>query len=487
MIIKSDLNFKEVLHLIGLLLGIEGLFMLISFPFSLLQGGSAEWSLVYSFLITSGSGATIWFLTKDKEPISMNPREGFAIVAFTWLSISLFGSLPYLISGSIPGFTDAFFETMSGFTTTGSSVITDIEGLPKGILFWRSMTHWLGGMGIIVLTIAILPLLGIGGFQLYAAEMPGLTKDKLHPRIADTAKRLWAIYVILTMAETTLLMFGGMDLFDGLCHSFATMATGGFSTKNDSITGFSPFVQYTITIFMFLASTNFTLHYFALHGRLREVWRSEEFRKYLYLVLAFTVVIALVRFLHGNIPAEQAFRDSVFQVVSIVSTTGFVTSDYLLWPASLWFLIFLLMFVGGMAGSTGGGIKVVRQLLLIKNASLELKRTIHPHAIIPVRLDGKPLTQETIYKVMAFFQIYILTFVIGAVTLSLLGVDFETAIGASISSLGNIGPGLGLVGPAGNYAPIPGFGKWVLSALMLLGRLELFTVLILFSPAFWRR
>lgn len=487
MLSKIELNLKLIFHVIGLLLVIEGLFMLASFPFSFLQGGRAEWALIYSFLATSGVGSVIWLNTRTEGNKSVNMREGFAIVSLNWVIISLFGTLPYLISGAIPDFTDAFFETMSGFTTTGSSVVTDIEGLPRGILFWRSMTHWIGGMGIIVLTVAVLPLLGIGGFQLYAAEMPGLTKDKLHPRITDTAKRLWAIYVLLTGTESVLLMFGGMDLFDSLCHSFATMATGGFGTKNDSIAGFSPFVHYTISIFMFLAATNFTLHYFALHRRFREIWRSEEFRKYLYLLLAFTAVIATVKIFQTELPVEKEIRDSLFQVVSIVSTTGFVTTDYMIWPSSLWFLIFLLMFVGGMAGSTGGGIKVVRQLLLIKNASLELKRTIHPHAIIPVRLDNKPLPQETIYKVMAFFQIYILVFVIGATSLSLLGLDFETAIGASISSLGNIGPGLGTVGAFGNYSQVPTLGKWVLSILMMLGRLELFTVLILFSPAFWRR
>jgi trk system potassium uptake protein TrkH len=484
---KTELNLRLVFNILGLLLCIESLFMLVSFPFSFLQGGDASWELIYSFLITAGSGGILWSFTRLEKRDIINLREGFAVVSFTWLFMALFGTLPFLLSGTIPSFTDAFFETMSGFTTTGSSVLTDIEALPKGILFWRSMTHWIGGMGIIVLTVAILPLLGIGGFQLYAAEMPGVTKEKLHPRITGTAKRLWAIYIMLTLAETAFLMFGGMDLFDGLCHSFATMATGGFSTKNTSIAGFSPYIQYVITVFMFLAGTNFTLHYFALHGRFREVWKSEEFRKYLGLVLLFTLVITAVKVFQSYQEAGTAFRAAIFQVVSIITTTGFVTSDYLLWPSSLWFLIFLLMFVGGMAGSTGGGIKVVRQVLLVKNASLELKRTIHPNAIIPVRLNGKPLPQETIFKVMAFFQIYILVFVIGAMVLSLLGMDFETAIGASIASIGNIGPGLGSVGPVGNYAHIPVFGKWILALLMMMGRLELFTVLILFTPAFWRR
>jgi trk system potassium uptake protein TrkH len=317
--------------------------------------------------------------------------------------------------------------------------------------------------------------------------MPGVTKDKLHPRVTGTAKRLWAIYVIMTLVQTGLLMLGNMNLFDSLCHAFGTMATGGFSTQNDSIAGYSPYIQYVIIIFMILAGTNFTLHYFAIHGRFRQVIRNEEFRKYIYLLLIFSIVITVVLIFQAGLNGEKAFRDATFQVVSIVTTTGYATSDYLVWPSNLWFLIFLLMFVGGMAGSTGGGIKVVRQLLLFKNASKELRRAIHPQGIIPVRLNHEAVSQDIIFKVMAFFQIYILIFVFGAVILSLMGLDFETAIGASIASLGNIGPGIGKVGPVGNYAFIPDAGKWLLSLMMLLGRLELFTVLIFISRSFWKR
>jgi trk system potassium uptake protein TrkH len=342
-------------------------------------------------------------------------------------------------------------------------------------------------MGIIVLSVAILPFLGIGGMQLYMAEMPGVKKDKLHPRITDTAKRLWGIYVLLTFVETALLMFGGMDLFDGLCHAFGTVATGGFSTKNASIAEFSPYIQYVIIAFMVFAGTNFTLHYLALHGRIKEVWKNEEFRKYLYLIGSVTLVITLLMiFLHEG-DVETSIRATLFQVVSIVTTTGYITSDYLVWPGNLWLLIFALMFIGGMAGSTGGGVKVVRQLLLFKNGAQELKRAIHPHGIIPVRLNHEAVPQEIIFKVMAFFQLYIVILLLGSVVMALLGLDFETAIGASIATLGNIGPGLGEVGPVGNYAFIPGFGKWFLSFMMLLGRLELFTILILLSKAFWTK
>ncbi|MCK9401433.1 MAG: TrkH family potassium uptake protein [Bacteroidales bacterium] len=487
MIGKAEIDLKQIINLIGFFLVVEGIFMLSGLPFSLYYHEEPAFTLLLSFLITSGSGGVIWYFTRRKSKDTINKREGFLVVSLTWVTISLFGTLPFIISGTIPSFTDAFFETMSGFTTTGASILTDVEILPRGILFWRSMTHWIGGMGIIVLSVAVFPFLGIGGMQLYSAEMPGVTKDKLHPRITETAKILWGIYVVLTLVETGLLMLGGMTLLDSLCHSFGSMATGGFSTKNTSLGGYSSYIQYIIVIFMILAGTNFTLHYLALHGKLKQIWRNEEFRKYLYILGGVSLVITMFLVWKTGMGWEKAFRDALFQVVSIVTTTGYFTSDYLVWPGALWFFIFLLMFIGGMAGSTGGGIKVVRQLLLFKNVGKELKRAIHPQGVIPVRMNHEAVPQEIIYKVMAFFQLYILIFIFGAMFLSFLGLDFETAIGASISALGNIGPGLGNVGPVGNYAFIPATGKWLLSFLMLLGRLELFTVLILITPSFWKR
>jgi len=487
MIGKSEINVWQVVNILSILLVFEGFFMLLGLPFSIYYQEKHALALLWSALITAGTGGLAWLLTKGNLDEDINKREGFLLVSLAWIIISLFGTLPYLLSGSIASFTDAFFETASGFTTTGASILTDVEVLPKGIHFWRSMTHWVGGMGIIVFTVALLPFFGIGGMQLFAAEMPGITKDKLHPRITGTAKRLWGIYVLFTFILTGLLMFGGMDLWDSLCHAFATMATGGFSTKNTSLAGYSPYIQYIITLFMFLAGMNFTLHYFALRGRFRPVWRNEEFRKYIYIVGSFTLVIAVVLIFRDQTNPEKLFRDSLFQVVSIVTTTGFATTDYLLWPGALWFLIFLLMFVGGMSGSTGGGIKVVRHLLLFKNAGKELKRAIHPQGIIPVRLNREAVSQDIVYKVMAFFQLYILVFIAGAIVLSILGLDFESSVGASISCLGNIGPGLGKVGPVGNYAFIPDAGKWTLSLLMILGRLELFTLLVLTSMSFWKR
>ncbi len=483
---RVEINFRLIFRIIGFLLMIEGAFMMTGLPFSFLYADSSGLSLLYASLITFTTGAFLHFTLKNGHK-NISKREGYLIVTLTWVCTSVFGSLPFIFSGAIPNITDAFFETMSGFTTTGASILNDIEAVPKDILFWRSMTHWIGGMGIIVLSVAILPVLGIGGMQLFVAEMPGPTPDKLHPRITQTAKRLWGIYVLLTFAETVLLMFGGMDIFEALCHAFGTMATGGFSTQNDSVTSFSPYIQYIIIVFMVLAGTNFTLHYYALMGKFGQVWKNEEFKYYLSILFFVTLIISVSIIIISNTNAEQAIRDSLFQVVSILTTTGYVTSDYLLWPGILWFIIFLLMFIGGSAGSTGGGMKIIRQLLLLKNSALELKRSLHPNAIIPVKYNQKSVSGEIIYKVMAFFFIYMLIFAFGTMVMTILGLDFETSIGATIATLGNIGPGLGDVGPTGNYAAIPAFGKWFLSFLMLLGRLELFTVLIIFAPSFWKK
>ncbi|MEA3504317.1 MAG: potassium transporter TrkG [Bacteroidota bacterium] len=494
---QNKINYSIIAKIIGILLSIEGLFILLSLPFSiyfatpdystihLFESDKGFWPLIISGLITIATGLIIFFAFRNASS-SLTKKEGFVIVTFSWIIISIFGALPLYLSSTTPTITDAFFETISGFTTTGSSILNDIEIVPKGILFWRSMTHWIGGMGIIVLSLAILPIFGIGGMSLFVAEVPGPTPDKLHPRIAATAKRLWGIYVLLTFIETALLMFGGMDLFDGLCHAFGTIATGGFSTQNASVADYSPYIQYVIIVFMILAGTNFTLHYLALHGNLKETIKNEEYRYYMLIILVFSAIIATVLILNTGTEIEASVRNSLFQVVSIVTTTGFVTDNYLLWPNYLWMLIFLLMFIGGNAGSTGGGIKVIRQLLIIKNSFLELKRLVHPNAIIPVRLNDIAVPKNIIFNILAFVILYFFIFAISIIIMSVIGLDYQTSIGAVAASLGNIGPGLGSVGPICNYSDIPDVGKWFLSFLMLLGRLELFTVLILFSPAFWK-
>lgn len=482
---RQLINKAVIIRVLSFLMIVESIFMLSGLPFAIYYG-EPGWPLIYAASITGIIGFGLWFTIRPDLKKGIGKREGYLIVALSWVVTSAFGALPFIFSGAISSYTDAFFETISGFTTTGASILNDIESLPKNILYWRAMTHWMGGMGIIVLTVAILPFLGIGGMQLLVAEMPGITPDKLHPRITQTAKRLWGIYVLLTFAEILLLWGGEMNFFDSVCHAFATMATGGFSTKNDSIAGFAPYTQYVITFFMILAGTNFTLHYMTLHGKFKTVWRNQEFKVYIWLISIITIIITIGLIIYDNTYVEKAFRDALFSVVSILTTTGFASTDYLLWPSFVWIFIFILMFVGGSAGSTGGGIKIVRLLLLFKNSWIELKRAIHPNAIIPVKFNGKAVSSQIIFNVMAFFLIYAISFAAGTMVISILGWDFETSVGASIACLGNIGPGIGGVGPVENYSFFGPVAKWFLSFLMLLGRLELFTVLIVLSPAFWK-
>jgi trk system potassium uptake protein TrkH len=427
-------------------------------------------------------------------------REGYIIVTFGWIFMALSGALPYVISESIPSFTNAFFETMSGYTTTGASILNDIESIPKGILFWRSLTHWIGGMGIIVLAIAILPLLGIGGMQLFTAESPGPSADKLKPRIRDTAKRLWLIYVSYTLAETILLWVAGMSLFDAINHSFSTLSTGGFSTKNASLAFWNdnPIIQYIVIIFMLLAGSNFVLSYFAFKGKISRVLHDDEFKWYMIFIAVFTAISALIVYFQADVSissidhpmvwgeGESAFRHSLFQVLTVITTTGFVSADYTMWTPFLTILYFGLFFLGGSAGSTAGGVKVMRHIIMIRNGITEFRRTLHPNAILPVRFNGKSISKEIVFNILGFFILYMLSFIIGSVGLAALGLDFETAIGGAASSLGNIGPAFGALSPVNNFDMLPDFGKWWTSFLMLIGRLELFTVLIILTPFFWR-
>jgi len=470
----------------GILLMIESFFLLISMLISLIYGGSDLFSFFISMLISASVGFLSYILTlKSKKKLAR--REAYIICFLVWVIFSLFGSLPFYFSGHIPFYTDAFFETMSGFTTTGASILNDIESLPKGLLFWRSLTQWMGGMGIILMSLAILPILGIGGMQLFIAEVPGPTLDKLHPRIKETAKRLWGIYILFTFLEVIFLMFGGMSLFDSVCHSFTTMATGGYSNYNTSLINVSPYIQSVVIIFMFIAGTNFSLSFFALNGKFNKIWKNEEFRYYFAFTLLFTFVISAVLMQNGKQSLGKSFLDSLFQVVSLMTTTGYATADYLSWGHFPIVICFIVMFFGGSAGSTGGGIKIVRILLILKNSALELKRLIHPSAIIPLRLNKKVVRPEIFTNILAFLVLYILIFVMGTLAMSILGSDLDTAMGATIASLGNIGPGIGDVGPMSNFSEISFVGKWILSLLMLMGRLELFTVLVIFSPYFWKK
>lgn len=481
------LNHRTIIRILGLILITEGFFMWLALPVSLIFGEKDFVQFLLSGAITIFVGMAA-YLPVRKTDLEVNRRDGYVIVTGAWILFSLFGTLPFLLTRSIPNFTDAFFETISGFTTTGASILNNIEELSHAVLFWRSLIQWLGGMGIILLTLLLLPFLGIGGMQLFLAEVPSPTPDKLHPHVKDTAKRLWLIYLVFTFVETLLLWAGEMDLYDSICHSLTTMATGGYSTKQASIAYWnSPYIHYVITLFMFLAGTNFTLAYFGMHGQFRKIWRNEEFKWYLGFIGGFALLITLGLFFTTGGGFEPAFRNAIFQTVSIITTTGYVTVDYLQWAPWLIVLIFILMFFGGSAGSTGGGPKIMRIVIMLKNSTQELKRMIHPNAVIPVRLNKMAVEESVVTSVLAFIAFYGIIAVISMAVMSILGNDLNTSIGAVAATLGNIGPGIGKVGPALNFSEIHVAGKWFLSFLMLVGRLELFTVLVLFSPMFWRR
>ncbi|MDG1967776.1 MAG: potassium transporter TrkG [Flavobacteriaceae bacterium] len=495
----SKLNRKLIFHILGLLLMFNGFAMLISAFVSYLtnDGVLNEMTIVSLLVIFFG---WLFMIVSKKNERKINKRDAYFVVVLGWLVMIFSGTLPYVVTDSISSFSNIFFETMSGYTTTGSTIINDIDALPKSIIFWRSMTHWLGGMGIIVLAIAILPLLGIGGMQLFTAEAPGLTGDKIHPRISDTAKRLWLIYVGLTFLETILLTFAGMSFFDAINNSMSNIASGGFSSKNESI-GFwndNPLIQYIVIFFMFLAGTNFILIYFGLTGKFKKIFQDTEFKWYVSFICAFVFISTLILFFQVNLSStevyhpevlgkfESSFRHSLFQVVAIVTTTGFVTGDFISWTPFLTMLFFGIMFLGGSSGSTSGGVKVLRHLILIKNGFLEFKRSLHPNAIFPLRHNNHVVEKPIIIHVLAFFILYLILFIIGAGVLSALGLDFVSAIGGAASSLGNVGPALGTLGPISNFDSLPEIGKYWCAFLMLVGRLELFTVLIFFTPYFWK-
>lgn len=491
------LNLRIVVHVMGVLLLCNGVFMLFASGVSALYREPQSVGIGLAATTTIILGMASMYFTRVHR-IEVKKRDGYLIVTGGWIFLTLTGLLPYMFTGATASLTDAFFETISGYTTTGATIFDSIESLPRGILFWRSLTHWIGGMGIIVLAIAILPLLGIGGMQLFAAEAPGLGGDKLHPRITDTAKRLWLIYVVYTIAETLLLMAAGMSPFDAVNHAFSTMSTGGFSTRDSSVAFWNdqPLVQYIIMVFMFLAGTNFVVSYYMFTRQYDRARRDQEFRAYVSFIVAFTLLVCIALFsaqsLDWTAPQtwgirESQFRHALFQVLSVITTTGFVTVDFTSWGSFLMVFFFGLMFIGGSSGSTSGGVKVIRHLLIIKNGMLEFKRSLHPRAVIPVRYNKRSVSEQISYNVTGFFVLYMLIFLIGSLGLGLMGMDFISAIGGAASSLGNVGPALGVLNPVSTYSVLGDTAKWWCGGLMLLGRLELFTVLILFSPDFWKR
>jgi len=461
------------------------------------QDGVAFEITLAAFLVLS-IGALFMLFGRQHEK-QIQKREGYLIVSIGWILMAVSGTIPYLLTGTFTDFASSFFEAMSGYTTTGASVLNDIEVLPKGVLFWRSTTHWIGGMGIIVLAIAILPFLGIGGIQLFTAEAPGPGGDKLHPRITDTAKRLWLIYVVYTCLETLLLWLAGMSFFDAINHAMSTVSTGGFSTKNSSIAFWNdqPLIQYIISFFMLLAGTNFVLSYFIFTRKFQKIIADEEFKVYLSFILVFTLLATVVILNQESMAVlgnsfswtqiETSFRAALFQVIAVITTTGFVSADFTQWTPFLTVVFFGLMFLGGSSGSTSGGVKVVRHMLMIKSGFLEFKRALHPNAIIQARYNNKTVSDSIAYNILGFFILYMLSFIIGAVGFGSLGINFESAVGLSASTLGNVGPALGDFGPSSTYAALPQSGKLWATFLMLLGRLELFTVLIILTPFFWRK
>jgi len=479
-------NAKAILYNLGVLI----IFLVLSLFIPLLVSLIYKENDLLSFLITMGIGLVtgIFLIITCRVEQELRIKEGFTLVTLAWLIYAGLGALPFYISGYIPSYTDAFFETMSGFTTTGATILRDIEILPHGLLFWRSFTHWLGGMGIIVLTLAVFPITGMGGMKLFQTESPGPEVDKLKPRIKETAKILWEVYIFITAIEVILLFLAGMNLFDSLCHTFGTMGTGGYSTRNASV-GFykSAWIDYIIVVFMIIAGMNFSLHYQALKGKWSVYWRSSEALFFLGAIMSGSLLIGIDLYLFHHYNLWETLQKSIFQTVSIITTTGFGTDDYELWGASSQIVLFIFMFLGGCAGSTGGAIKIIRILVLVKFGLSEIKRLIHPQAVLPVRIDHHTVPQDVINNIFSFFLLYLALFVIGVILMSLLGLDMLSSFGSVAATMGNIGPGLGSVGPVDNYAHISITGKWILSFLMLIGRLEIYPVIIFLVPVFWKK
>lgn len=480
-------NAALIGRVLGMLMLATGCAMVLPLLVSL-GYGEEDWTLFLisaALAITAGGGLQVALRSRTSE---LMVRDGFVIVTVGWMVVGLIGALPFWLSGAIPSFTDAYFESVSGFTTTGASVLRDIEGLGHGVALWRCQIQWLGGMGIVVLSLAILPLLGVGGMQLFKAEAPGPTPDRLTPRIKETARLLWVVYLAISVVEFVVLNLAGMGPFDAACHTFATMATGGFSPKAASIAAYdSALIDGIITAFMFLAGVNFALHFAALRGSLRSYWRDGEFRVYLGVILVAGLAIGAANAAHMGYDLVENLRYTSFTVVSIITTTGFGTADYEQWNSLAQVLLLGLMFIGGCAGSTGGGMKNVRLYILVHHAFNELRKLLHPRGVYVIRYNGAPVPGEIVTNILGFFLLLMLVTVTGTVVMCAFGMDLLSAFGAVAATLNNIGPGVGSVGPTDNFAHVPDAGKWALVFFMLLGRLELFTVLVLLTPDFWRR
>ncbi|MBQ3672888.1 MAG: TrkH family potassium uptake protein [Paludibacteraceae bacterium] len=494
-------NWRLVFKTMGVLTTLEALFMLIP---TITAWWYDEPDLGAWFVSTAITWFSSWWMliAGRKAEKRVGEREGYVIVATVWVVYSIFGMLPFWLSGALPELTNAWFETMAGFTTTGATVIRDVTVMTHSILLWRSLMQWVGGMGIIVLSVAILPMFGLGGMQLYSAEVTGVSYEKLSPRIADTAKHMWITYIGLTIVQTALLNLEGMHFFDSICHSLSTISTGGFSTRNDSMISDNPAIQWTTAVFMFLSGLNFTQLIYLFRGKPQRLFHDEETRWYSIGVLCASVFLSVGLFIHYGIEhdvskimelenffatTERALRKGFFMACSAMTSTGFAASDYMLWPKLLCVFVFFLMFTGASSGSTAGGIKWVRIAIFAKSAVAELKRRIHPNAVIPVRFNGRTLREQTTSNIMAFMFFYIVIIVFAVLVFCASGVAFDEAIGTAVSAIGNVGVSIGQFGPSGTYADYPTVAKWTATAVMLIGRLEIFTVLLLFSKALWKK
>ena len=482
------INGKLISKIIGTLLFIEGGLLLICLLLSLYYGENDWFSFAITIGITIILGAILKILGKNAE-YKMSKRDGYFVVTISWIIFSFIGMLPYYLGNYIPSVTNAFFETMSGFTTTGASILNNIESLPHGILFWRSMTQWIGGLGIVFFTIAVIPTYKMDDVKLFAAEATGPTHDKVHPRIGVTAKWIWSIYLGLTLTETIFLLFGGMSLFDSLCHSMTTTSTGGYSTRQGSIASYnSSYIEYVITIFMFFSGVNFALLYYAfLKRKIKKLIQDTEFKYFLGTVSIFTAITTTILYFTTNMGIEESFRKAVFQIVSLQTTTGYVSADYGTWASPLWLLLCITMVIGGCAGSTSGAIKCIRIAILSKIGRNEFKRILHPNAVLPVRINNITVPQNVRTTLFAFVFLYLTFILVGWFAIMCTGVDFMEAFSITVSSLGNVGPGLGKFGPSYSWSELPALSKWISSFLMLVGRLEVFSVLLVLTPGFWKR
>lgn len=482
------IHSRTISRIIGsLLLLLAGVFVVMGIisPFS---EGNDLFGFLASALATALAG--LWFKILGKgSTTDFSRRDSYITITVCWIAFAFFGALPYWIGGHIPSFTDAFFESMSGFTTTGASILDNIDSQPHALLLWRSLTQWLGGLGIVFFTVAILPMFGIDKVQLFAAESTGVIRRKTHSRISVGSRWIFAIYLLLTIGCTASLMACGMDWFDAINHALTTVATSGFSTRQAGIAAFgSPQIEYVLTLFMFLSGVNYTLLYLLLFkGKLRELYRNTEFRVYLFTILGFSLIIALGLMLAGDVNAERALRVSLFQVVSLQTTTGFATADYTQWPPYLWMLLSFVMFIGACGGSSSGAMKCSRVAILVKSIRGEFNRILHPNAVIPVRMDGNVISGDTRATVLTFACLYFLVIFVGWFAFMVMGLDFVEAYSLSVSSVGNVGPGLGALGPAYSFSALPEAAKWLSTLLMLIGRLELFTILLMFTTSFWKR